>query len=129
VLVARQLYALIDANKVFSERDACLGQAKTSDESIGEQSNDALGAIYTKENTAIVHPNPAQNNLQISYYCSNSNGIFTLISLEGKVMMQTDLDKNVRGKQLDIAHLPRGIYTYEISFVGCGKTVGKLLLK
>jgi hypothetical protein len=44
-------------------------------------------------------------------------------------MLHTNLDKNQRGKQIDVSALPRAIYLYEIVFAGCGKTTGKIYLK
>jgi hypothetical protein len=64
----------------------------------------------------------------ISYNCNQSNGIFELYNLQGKLVRTQLLPSEAKGVQLDLAKLPRGLYIYKIKFQSCASTSGKLQL-
>jgi hypothetical protein len=99
------------------------GQFKTDDNVYGYQ-NDMPLAESTWVN---VYPNPANSTISIYFNCeTKTNGTFTLYNINGKQVLEAKLLFNNNILNLDISHLPKGLYFYKTQFASCGNITGKL---
>ncbi len=63
-----------------------------------------------------IYPNPTQNIIQI--YCSEfktENGIIEILSLDGKKILEKEIEKGIENIELDLKNLKSGMYFCKIS--------------
>ena len=73
-------------------------------------------------------PNPATDQLQISFNKEqDTDQVFSLTDLTGRVMLHTTLTGRSGAIDLDIRHLQPGIYLYRILGKGITVSTGKVI--
>jgi WD40 repeat protein len=77
-----------------------------------------------------VYPNPASNQLNVSYHLSeNQNCQFVLCDLTGRIVIQIDLDNQVDKMSFSLQTIPKGIYVYRFESKGEISHSGKLIIE
>ena len=66
-------------------------------------------SIAPEENEVIVYPNPSRGTLELDYKISEQAKL-SVYSRSGTVLKEVSLDANIKQMELDLTHLPDGIY-------------------
>ncbi len=72
-----------------------------------------------------IYPNPASNQITINYNCS-TDGVCRIFNSLGEEVMTISLTKTNSTVTTNIENIANGLYTYQISFLDCLNTNGKI---
>lgn len=86
---------------------------------------DVVAGASLDERT-ILYPNPSLGNLTVSHP-HNGSAMIIIYDLHGRTTVEHKLDRSTT--DLDLTHLPKGIYTYRILLKNGSSVAGKLVLQ
>ena len=79
-----------------------------------EFSDIRVAEITGKGVQAAVYPNPASERINVEFYSSVDKGNIFLIDQSGRMILQKELSDDSAHEQLQVSHLPKGIYYLSI---------------
>lgn len=109
------------------ELGSILSESGYSDAAINSLLKDLKNAELGTTNL-LVYPNPASNIVNIKLPEMNTSGLLNLIDATGRVVMTKIVEHHTSTLQLEIGHLPKGIYLLSIEN-GSQQWTEKILLK
>jgi hypothetical protein len=145
VYYARAIYATSQPDAQYDDRVLCTppsanrttgGNTLSFDEEQNLADSLALLALQAKKvdkamqdakTHVIVYPNPAKNNIRVTYNC-NTNGFITFYNNIGQPIHSEALNADIKTVIINTTNFEPGLYTYKASFKDCASVNGKLVI-
>ncbi len=83
-------------------------------------------AATTPESYLNVYPNPAKDELTITYQLTGNNGLFNLYDILGRSLKTIEINTPSGTTTISVADLPTGIYFYKFTSQGDSDKLGKV---
>ncbi len=74
------------------------------------------GDAETTNSSIEVSPNPAKDEIKISYYGLLKNSNFEILDVSGRLLMQVKINDAVGMQSVSIYNLSAGVYFYRVQF-------------
>jgi Secretion system C-terminal sorting domain len=122
VYKARDLYHTYSAGLLYNDNVLCNANGnKNYDANEGETDSPITSGWVN------VFPNPAHNNVNITYMCSGTkDGVIELYDIMGKLVSSSVLLYSSHDATINVSNMASGMYIYKAKLDGCGVVTGKI---
>jgi len=121
VFDARSLVRIFNDSAYFNDSTICSDGSGGIELAKMKLPLDTIKTSYLK-----VYPNPAKEQVTITYQLANSSGLFELYDVTGRLVTSFDITTSSGQMTLSVADIPSGIYIYKLVSDGDSDKLGKL---